>query len=473
MDVLIQYLSLTLITLIASTFVFQKRRLGGSKSLPPGTFGWPLVGETHHFLFNKIEHFIQERVKKYSSETFKTNILGEPAVVLCGPAANKFVSMNEPELIKVCYLKTQRRLFNIPDQPHAAKPKQEAIAAAPVKILGFLKPEGLVRYMGNNIQSLTHQHLMTHWEGKTQVKVYPLVKVFSLTVVYQFFLGIDDQHHVAKFANKFDNLYSGVYSVPVNFPGSTYGRALKDAAAIRKEIQFFIMEKIDALSKGQVMDDLLAHIVGAVQDEKYVPKLEISNIIMGLMNSSYISIAVILSFMIKHIGQRPDIYQKIISEHAEITKTKGCGRALDWNSIQKLKYTWAVAQETMRLYPTAPGAFREAITDITYEGFTIPKGWKIFWALIGTNKDPRYFDEPECFDPSRFEGKVPAPYTFVPFGAGPRSCPGKDYTRLVVLTFIHNLITKFKWEVLLPHEKIFGTLIPTPAEGIPIRLHRL
>ena len=314
MDFFLQSLLLIVITLIVSICVLQQRKLGGTKSLPPGTFGWPLVGETYQILFNKIEHFLQEREKKHSSEIFKTKLLGEPTVVLCGPGANKFVSNNEPKLVKVWYLKTQQMLFNLPDQTHAKTvPKQAALTAAPVKILGFLKPEGLVRYMGSKIEPIMHQHFITHWEGKTELEVYPLVKNFALTVAYQFYLGIDDPHHVAKFVSKFDSLYSGIYAVPVNFPGTIYHRALKAASEIRKEIQFLIKEKIDGLSKGPVMDELLAHIVGAEQDGKYVPKIEISNVIMGLMNSSYTSIAITLAFMIKHIGQRPDIYQKILS----------------------------------------------------------------------------------------------------------------------------------------------------------------
>lgn len=301
--------------MIASICILQKRKLSGTKTLPPGSFGWPLAGETYQFLFNKIEHFLHDRVQKHSSEIFKTKLLGEPTVVLCGPGANKFISMNEPKVVKVWYLKTQRRFFNLPDQPpHAtAKPNQGAVASAPVKILGFLKPEGLVRYMGRKIESITHQHFIKHWEGKTELKVYPLVKAFSLALAYQFYLGIDEPHHVSKFGSMFDDLYSGIYSVPVYFPGSAYYRALRAASAIRTEIQCVIKEKIDALSKGEVMDDLLAHIVGAELSGKYVPKIEISNVIMGLMNSSYIPIAITLAFMIKQIGQRLDIYQKILS----------------------------------------------------------------------------------------------------------------------------------------------------------------
>ncbi|OMO49436.1 Cytochrome P450, partial [Corchorus capsularis] len=92
------------------------------------------------------------------------------------------------------------------------------------------------------------------------------------------------------------------------------------------------------------------------------------------------------------------------------------------------------------------------------------------WTVHSTNKNPNYFPEPEKFDPSRFEGNGPAPYTFVPFGGGPQMCPGKEYARLEILTFIHNLVTKFKWNKLNPNEKISYLSSAVPEEGLPIKL---
>ncbi|KAK6932202.1 Cytochrome P450 [Dillenia turbinata] len=145
-------------------------------------------------------------------------------------------------------------------------------------------------------------------------------------------------------------------------------------------------------------------------------------------------------------------------EQAEIAKSKGANELLNWEDIQKMKYTWNVVCEKLRVTPPSPGAFREAITEFTYAGFTIPKGWKIHWNVYATNRDSKYFLNPDKFDPSRFEGEGPLPYTFVPFGGGPRMCPGKEYARM------------FKWETLVPNEKItFGTG-PFPQVGHPIRL---
>ncbi len=53
------------------------------------------------------------------------------------------------------------------------------------------------------------------------------------------------------------------------------------------------------------------------------------------------------------------------------------GDLLCWDDTRKMKYTWQVIQETMRIQPIVAWATREAIKDIEYGGFTIPKGWKV------------------------------------------------------------------------------------------------
>ncbi|KAL3328115.1 hypothetical protein AABB24_035651 [Solanum stoloniferum] len=75
----------------------------------------------------------------------------------------------------------------------------------------------------------------------------------------------------------------------------------------------------------------------------------------------------------------------------EIAKSKGEGELPNWDDIQKMKYSWNVACEAIRLMPPAQGAFREAITDFTFGGFTIPKGWKTFWNVYSTHKIQNIF----------------------------------------------------------------------------------
>lgn len=96
---------------------------------------------------------------------------------------------------------------------------------------------------------------------------------------------------------------------------------------------------------------------------------------------------------------------------------------------------------------------------------------QLHWNAFATHKNPEYFPNPEKFDPSRFLGNGPAPFSYVPFGGGVRICPGRVYARFKILVFMHNLVTRYRWEKVFPDEKMIMDPSLVPSKGLPIRLY--
>ncbi|XP_050226085.1 beta-amyrin 28-monooxygenase-like [Mercurialis annua] len=442
------------------------------KNLPPGSMGWPVIGETLEFLFGKPENFVLKRMKKYSPEIFKTNILGEKTVVICGPNGNKFLFSNEQKLFTVFRPHSMQKLFRSSYQTKA--PPKESDLKTLRSSPAFLKPEALARYLAK-MDSITQQQMKKDWEGKHSAQVFPFSKTLTLMLACRFFLGTEDPDRIARLVDHFDDITIGLHSITVNVPGTIFYRAKQAVKAIRKELIEVVKEKKDAIASGAPMQDILSHMIVATDSSgSFMPEIEIADKMMGLLTAGYSTVATSITFFMKYVGERPDIYSKILQEQKEIASGKKEGEMLQWEDIQKMKYSWNVVNEVMRLTPPLQGTFREAITDITYAGFTIPKGWKIYWTVSTTNKNPEYFPNPEEFNPSRYDDdKAIPPYVFVPFGGGPRMCPGKEYARFAILTFVFHVINKFKWELEIPNEKIIGDMMPTPQMGLPIRLQPL
>lgn len=432
--------------------------------LPPGGSGLPIVGETLSFFFNP-EKFIRDRMAKHSPDIFRTNFFGEKIVIICGPNGHKFLWSNENKYFTTFYPEAIRKLF-LASQPNI----ETLVREEDVKALrgpGFLKPEALVHYLAG-MDSMIQDLLMTHLEGKSEVKILPFSRTVTLTLACRFFMGTDDPDRIAKLVGRFDEITTGMHSLPLNLPGTAFYNANKAADVIRKELATVIKEKKAAVAVGAPTQDLLSTFISG----GHMSDAEIADKIMGLLVAGYSTVASTMTFFMKHVGERPEVYHKVLTEQLEISKAKQAGELLNWDDIQKMKYSWAVVCEVMRLVPPILGTFREALTDFTYAGYTVPKGWKVFWTVHTTQRNPEYFREPDIFDPSRFlEGDGPPAYTYVPFGGGPRMCPGKEYSRVAILTFVHNVVKKFKWDIVNPSEKVSGSMMPMPEKGLPVRLH--
>ncbi|KAJ0086846.1 hypothetical protein Patl1_07542 [Pistacia atlantica] len=247
----------------------------------------------------------------------------------------------------------------------------------------FIKPESLQHYI-HVMDSMAREHFGKEWFSKNDVKVFPLSKKYTFALACLLFINVTDPEHAAKLGEPFALATAGLVSVPIDLPGTSFNRAVKAGNKIREELTSIILKR----------------------------KFEIEE------KKITVATNLLPRFLLKS-------FRRI--EQTEILKSKEQGELLNWNDLKKMKYSWCVACEAMRLAPPANGFFKESIIDFNYAGYTIPKGWKIFWTVQSTHKNPKYFPYPEKFDPSRFEESGLATYTFVPFGGGPRMCPGKEF----------------------------------------------
>ncbi|XP_030447086.1 beta-amyrin 28-monooxygenase-like [Syzygium oleosum] len=441
-------------------------------NLPPGKAGLPFVGETLEFLSSgwkgHPEKFIFDRIARYSSEVFKTSLLAEPTAILCGAAGNKFLFSNENKLVTAWWPDSVNKVF-----PSSTLTSSKEEAKKMRKMLpNFMKPEALQRYIGI-MDHIAQRHFAMGWEGKDEIIVFPLAKRYTFWLACRLFMSVEDPDHVAKFADPFNVLASGMFSVPIDLPGTPLNRAKHASNFIRKELRAIIKQRKIDLTEGKASatQDILSHMLLATdEDGKHMNELDIADKILGLLIGGHDTASAACTFIVKYLAELPEVYDGVYNEQMEIAKSKAPGELLNWDDIQKMKYSWNVACEVMRLAPPLQGAFREALNDFIFNGFSIPKGWKLYWSAHSTHRNAEYFPEPEKFDPSRFDGKGPAPYTYVPFGGGPRMCPGKEYARLEILVFMYNLVKRFKWEKLLADEKIVVDPMPMPASGLPVRL---
>ncbi|KAG9454079.1 hypothetical protein H6P81_006983 [Aristolochia fimbriata] len=459
---------------IFSIVMIDKGRRKSSKKLPPGSLGLPLIGQSLQLLramrANTAEEWIQNRVKKYGPVS-KLGLFGSPTVFLAGPAANKFVFMADSETLSNDQPRSIQRILGERNISSLRGDDHRRVRAA---LVSFLKPDVLKDYVGM-MDGEVRKHIDTYWKDQRELKVMPLMKTLTFDIICSLLFGLEQGPRRRNIISAFREVMLGLWSVPVNLPFTRFNRSLRGSRRVRTMVTQLIREKRQPLQRGSASpsEDLITCLlkIRDGDDREALSEEEIGDNVVVIMVAGHDTSSVVLTFFIRLLANYPDICAKVLQEQEEIAKCKDPEEPLTWEDLSKMKYTWRTATELLRVISPVFGSFRQVLKDVEFNGYTIPKGWQVFWAAPSTHMEETIFAEPWKFDPSRFDGQTPiAPYSFVAFGGGPRICPGAEFARLEILIAVHHLVTRFDWKLRCKDETFRRDPLPVPNQDLPILL---
>lgn len=427
--------------------------------LPPGSSGFPLVGETLSLLFDP--NFIPHRYEKHGS-IFRSHIVGRPAVYMVGPEALEFVlstgadhfSWNEgwPTSFRALL---GGSLFFQDGEEHRRNRKLLMPAFHGPALTGYL----------DIIAQVAQAHI-TRWEKQGEFASFDQLKPLTFEIASQIFMGSAPGSETEELSQLFTSLTDGLFSF-VNIPGTKLHRGLKARAALLN----YISEKIAQRRANPQLQhlDALSLLIQA-QDETgdRLSEAEIRSQTLLLLLAGHETTTALLSWMMVELARHPQV---LAAARAEQDQWDAGPITLE--QLGKMPLLERILLEVERLHPPVQWSFRGVVKPFEFQGYEVPAGWLVQYAILHTHMLPEIYPEPLSFNPDRWiDAKYP-PYSLASFGGGARICIGIAFAKLEMRWILSYLLRNFEWE-LLPNQSTEPVLIPIrrPKDGGKVRLKR-
>ncbi|OWM64113.1 hypothetical protein CDL15_Pgr018684 [Punica granatum] len=403
------------------------RKLGEKRHfLPPGDMGLPWAGKMLSFLWafrsSDPDSMISSFISRYGrTGIYKTLLFGKPTVIVCAPETCIRALADEKDF-KLGYPETTQELIGrFHDVSNAKHKRLRRLTAAPIT-----GSESLSRYIDIVQEVITAS--LDEWASLDRpIEFFTEIKKAAFKVVMHVFLGSEETDDA--FAEKLSLLYTdvnqGLNALGLNFPGSSFYRARKAKKELEKIIHKLVDRRISMREKNDAVDrtmDLLDLLIAEEdEDGSKLDKEEIADILHLYLLASHESTAYAMMWVMICLHENPKTLEKAREEQVQMLKRRDpTKKGLSIQEIKQMSYLSKVIDEMLRRVNIAAALYREANTDVTMNGYIIPKGWKVLASLRAVHMDPENHIEPKEFNPSRWENQRSKAGAFIPFGAGSR-----------------------------------------------------
>ncbi|KAF5760361.1 putative (+)-abscisic acid 8'-hydroxylase [Helianthus annuus] len=445
-------------------FKKEKRRHKSRARLPPGSMGWPCIGETLQMYTQDPNVFFASKQKRYG-DIFKTHVLGYPCVMLASPEAARFVLVSHAHLFKPTYPKSKEKLIG----PSALFFHTGNYHACMRKLVQTSFSPEVTRKLIPDIERLAVSCLES-WANGQVINTFLAMKKFAFEVGVLSIFGQLNKKYTDELKENYSILEKGYNCFPLKLPGTAYHKSLMARKRLNQILGEIVRERMENKLSA---NNLLGHLLN-FRDEKgnILSEEQIADNIIGVLFAAQDTTASVLTWILKYLNGNPKLLDAVKGEQKAILESE-CGenRSLTWAMTRKMPLTYRVILESLRKASVISFTFREAAEDVEYEGYLIPKGWKVMPLFRNIHHNPEFFAEPGNFDPFRFENP-PKPYTYMPFGSGQHACPGNELAKLEMLILLHHMLTKYRWELVGSANLIQYSPFPIPENGLRARFKK-
>ncbi|QHO44899.1 hypothetical protein HN51_015099 [Arachis hypogaea] len=441
--------------------------------LPPGDMGWPLLGKTLHY-FKHPHLFVHNLVSKYGEiGMYKTHLFMKPTIMVCSLEASRRV-LTDDKNFRSSYPETaitvvKTILSEVSSEDHK---RFRRLVTSP--ILGYnalaMFLERIEDIVVNSLQRMANDSI------QHPIEVITETKSLSMRVILHIFMGSKDQNIIKQVEHLFSDIDDALFSWPINLPGFSYYKALKNRKKMEKIVGSFVQDRKMMLKNGEVLSEKkdLVDVLLELEDvngRKLKDEDIVDLLILFLIAGQQTTASTIMWAMI-YLTNNPLVFKKAKEEQEEIMKSRSPSQQyISIEEIKKMVYLSKVVNEVLRVTDFSFLLFREATADVNINGYTIPKGWKAVILPKTCHMSSQYFTNPKNFDPSRWDddnnnnNNNANREAFIPFGAGTRMCAGRDLTKIEMLIFLHHFVLNYKFEQINPECPVSYLPLPVPKDN--------
>ncbi|CAH1403911.1 unnamed protein product [Nezara viridula] len=197
-------------------------------------------------------------------------------------------------------------------------------------------------------------------------------------------------------------------------------------------------------------DNILSYYLEAIASGKgeYFDEAQMLHLLADMFGAGVDSTLATYRWVLLYLALHPEVQERV---YEEVSSVIGKGKEPNMDHFSMCPYTEATILETMRIRPVVPlGIPHGATKDTQIAGFRVPEGTMIIVNQWTLHHNPKYWINPEEFEPKRFidsDGCVRRKDSFNPFQTGKRSCFGEELAKMVLFLFTSSMVLRYRLQL--------------------------